>query len=165
MTHTHRILINVDTRLVDTTELELVHQVVVHLFTINLYTQFVCIEWSETIGKAFLDEVVPHIQLVFRSHADCNVDRTFPIGFRQHFKHHQLALVKGAFAFQRDVHVVGDRVARYHHAAAAYGFFIHLHDNAVGRNYLQVLVFAAYPVFQYVFEFVRIFTEFFFYVY
>ena len=66
VTHTHRILVNVDTRLVDTTELELVHQVVVHLFAINLHTQFVRIERSETVGKTFLNEVVAHIQLVLR---------------------------------------------------------------------------------------------------
>jgi hypothetical protein len=83
----------------------------------------------------------------------------------KHFEHHQLTLVEGAFAFQRDVHVVGDGIAWYHHSAAAYGFLIHFHHDAVGRDYFQVLVLAAYPVFQYVLEFVRILAEFFLHVY
>ena len=165
VTHAHGILIDVDARFVDAAELELVHQVVVHLFAVYFHTQLVGIEWSETVGETLLNEVVAHVQLVLRPYADCDVDRTLPIGFRQHFEHHQLTLVEGAFAFQRDVHVVGDGIARYHHSAAAYGFLIHFHHDAVGRNYLQVLVLAAYPVFQYVLEFVRILAEFFLHVY
>ena len=59
--HTHHVLVDIDTRLVDTAELELVHQVVVHLFAVNLAVQFVRNERCETIGKTFLHKVVAQI--------------------------------------------------------------------------------------------------------
>ena len=108
--------------------------------------------------------MITHAEVVFRTYADCHVDRTFPIGFCQHFKHHQFALIKGAFAFQWDVHVIGDTVARYHHAAAAYSFLIHLQYNAVRRNYFEIFIFASYPIFQDVLQFVRVFTELFLHI-
>ena len=164
ITHTHSILINIDTFLINSTEFELVHQVVVHLFAIQLDTSLFSIKRSEAVSQTFLNEVVAHAKVVFRTYADCHVDRTFPIGFRQHFKHHQFALIEGAFTFQWNVHIVGDTVTRYHHTTAAYCFLVHLHHDAVCRNHLKVIILAAYPVFQDVLKFVRIFSEFFLHI-
>ena len=100
ITHTHSILINIDTFLINSTEFELVHQVVVHFFAIQLDTCFFSIKRSEAVSQTFLDEVVAHAKVVFRTYADCHIDRTFPIGFSQHFKHHQFALIEGTFTFQ-----------------------------------------------------------------
>ena len=108
VTHAHGVLVDIDARLVDATELELVHQVVVHLFGVYCHARLTGVERSETIGKTFLNEVVLHVQLVLPAYADSDIDGAFPVGLAQHLEHHQLALVEGAFAFQRNVHVVGD---------------------------------------------------------
>ena len=149
--HAHHVLVDIDTRFVDTAELELVHQVVIHLFAVYLAVQFVRIEWCETVGKTFLHKVVAHAQMVFASYGDCHIDRTFPVGIGKHFEHHQFTLVEGAFRVavgvsKGDCHVFGDRVAqsfRYLHAGAAYGFFVHLHYNAVRRDKRQLDIFSS----------------------
>ena len=114
--HAHHVLVNVDTRFVDTAELELVHQVVVHLFTVDLAVQLVRIERSEAVGETLLCEVVAHAQMVFASYGDCHIDRSFPVGIGKHLEHHQFTLVEGAFRVavgvsKGDCHVFGDRVA------------------------------------------------------
>ena len=178
--HTHHVLVDIDTRFVDTAELELVHQVVVHLFAVNLAVQFVRIERCETVGKTFLHKVVAHAQMVFASYGDCHIDRTFPVGIGKHFKHHQFTLVEGAFRVavgvsKGDCHVFGDRIAqsfRYLHAGAAYGFFVHLHYDAVRRDkrqldifsslfekLFQLVVLAEHPAVDDFFQFVWILTE------
>ena len=62
------------------------------------------------------------------------------------------------------MHIVGDTVTRYHHTTAAYSFLVYLHHDAVCRNHLKVIILAAYPVFQDVLKFVRIFSEFFLHI-
>ena len=171
--HAHGILVDIDAGLVDAAELELVHQVVVHLFAVYLHAGLVRVEGCEAVGETFLDEVVVQAELVLLSYADGDVDGTLPVGFGQHFEHHQLALVEGALGMvvalrilgaELDRHVVGDGVARQQHAAAAYGFLVHLDDHAVRGDYLQFLVLVAYPVLQDVLQFVGILTEFLLYV-
>ena len=102
VTHAHGVLVDIDARLVDATELELVHQVVVHLFGVYCHARLTGVERSETIGKTFLNEVVLHVQLVLPAYADSDIDGAFPVGLAQHFEHHQLALVEGAFALYSD---------------------------------------------------------------
>ena len=178
--HTHHVLVDVDTRLVDAAELELVHQVVVHLFTVDLAVQLVRIERSEAVGETLLCEVVAHAQMVFASYGDCHIDRTFPVSVGKHFEHHQLTLVEGAFRVavgvsKGDCHVFGDGVAqrfRYFHAGAAYGFLIYLHDDAVRRDerklylfscllekFFQLVVLAKHPAVDDFLQFIRILTE------
>ena len=164
--HAHCVLVDVDARLVDASELEFVHQVVVHLLAVDGCFECFRIERGEAVRETFLDEMPAHIQLVVRAYGDGHVDGAFPVGVGQHLEHHQLALVEGAFGvalfvFERDVHIVGDGVAqrcRDHHTRTAYGFFVDLDNDAVGR-YHRLSVFGAYPVFQDILQFVRIVSE------
>ena len=99
---------------------------------------------------------------------------------RSHFEHHQFTLVEGAFRVavgvsKGDCHVFGDRVAqnfRYLHAGAAYGFFVHLHYDAVRRDkrelyilaglfekLFQLVVLAEHPAVDDFLQFVWILTE------
>ena len=95
--------------------------------------------------------MVAHAQMVFASYGDCHIDRTFPVSVGKHFEHHQFTLVEGAFRVavgvsKGDCHVFGDRVAqsfRYLHAGAAYGFFVHLHYDAVRRDKRQLDIFSS----------------------
>ena len=178
--HTHHVLVDVDSRLVDTAELELVHQVVVHLFTVDFAVQFVRLERSEAVGKTFLNEVVIHAEVVFAAYGYCHIDRAFPVGVGQHFEHHQFALVKRAFrvavgVFQRDSHIFGDRVTqgfRYLHAGTAHGFRIHFHHDTVRRDQrkfdslsafleqlLQLVVLAEHPAVDNLLQFIRVLSE------
>ena len=46
VTHAHCVLVDIDARLVDATELELVHQVVVHLFGVYCHARLTGVERS-----------------------------------------------------------------------------------------------------------------------
>ena len=108
--------------------------------------------------------------MVFAAYGDGHVDRTFPVGIGKHFEHHQFALVEGAFraavgVSQQDSHVFGDGVAqcfRYFHAGTADSFLVDLHYDAVGRDDTQSFLIRAYPVFEDILQFVRVFSELFF---
>ena len=100
VTHAHGVLVDIDARLVDATELELVHQVVVHLFAVQAASELHVVERSDAVGQTFLQEVVGQVQMVFRTYGDGHVDGTFPVGIGQHFQHHQLTLVEHVLAFQ-----------------------------------------------------------------
>ena len=178
--HTHHVLVDVYARLVDAAELELFHQVVVHLFAVNLAVQLFRIERSEAVGETFLREVITHTQMVLSAYGDCHIDRTFPVGVSEHFEHHQLTLVERTFrapigVSEGDRHIFGDRVAqsfRYLHAGAAYSFFVYLHHDTVGWNQrelyilsglfeklLQLVVFAEHPAVDDFLQFIRVLTE------
>ena len=74
LSHTHHGFIQVDVVLVDASELELVHQVVVHLFTIDAGIELRGIERSDAISQTFLHEIVTQVQVVFLSHSNSHVD-------------------------------------------------------------------------------------------
>ena len=88
-----------------------------------------------------------------------HVERAFPVGLRNHFQHHHLTLVDGAFAFERDVHHVGNRIGGNHHARAFHGFLVHRHHDAVGRENLQVRVVVQYPVPDDVLQLIRVVAQ------
>ena len=92
--------IQIDVRIVDSSELELVHQVVVHLFAVQAASELHVVKRSDAVGQTFLQEVVGQVQMVFRTYGDGHVDGTFPVGIGQHFQHHQLTLVEHVLAFQ-----------------------------------------------------------------
>ena len=168
--HTHYVFVDVDARFLDAAELELVHQVVVHLFAVDLAVQLVRIERSEAVCQTFLREVVVHAEVVFTAYGDSHVDGTFPVGVGKHFEHHQFALVEGAFRVavgvsQQDGHVFGDGVAqrfRYFHAGTADSFLVDLHYDAVGRDDAQPFLIRTNPVFEDILQFIRVFSELFF---
>ena len=58
--HTHHVFVDIDARFLDAAKLELVHQVVVHLFAVDLAVQLIRIERSEAVCQSFLHEVVVH---------------------------------------------------------------------------------------------------------
>ena len=129
LTHSHDGFIQIDVVLGNVSELEFVHQVVIHLFGINAGIELGRVERCDAICQTFLHEVVAHVQVVFRSYGDGHVHRSFPIGVCQHFQHHQFALVKGAFAFQGNVHVFRNFTIQCfwnHHARTLDGFLIQL---------------------------------------
>ena len=56
--HAHDCLVNIDIRIVNASELKLVHQVVIHFFRIDACVECCGIERSDAVGKTFLNEVV-----------------------------------------------------------------------------------------------------------
>jgi len=163
LSHTEYGFVQVDVILVNTTELELVHQVVIHLFAVQTGIELGGIERSDAISQAFLHEVVTQVQVIFLSHGDGHVDWAFPVGVGKHFEHHQFALVQHALALQRDAHVFRDFTVQgtwYHHARTLDGFLVQLDDDAVGRNDLLTELRFAYPVAKDVLQFVWVLAEF-----
>ena len=88
-----------------------------------------------------------------------HVERAFPVGLRNHFQHHHFALVDGAFAFERDVHHIGNGISGNHHAGAFHGFLVHCHYDTVGREDLQVRVVVQDPVPDDVLQLVRVVAQ------
>ena len=134
LAHTHHSLVDIDIRVVDSSELELVHQVIVHFLAVDACVQPGGVERGDAVGKTFLHEVVAQIQMIVATHRNSHVQRTFPVGICQHLKHHQLALVQHTFAFQGDTHVIGDFTMQgvgNHHARAFHCLLVQLDDDAV----------------------------------
>ena len=139
LAHTHHSLVDIDIRVVDSSELELVHQVIVHFLAVDACVQPGGVERGDAVGKTFLHEVVAQIQMIVATHRNSHVQRTFPVGICQHLKHHQLALVQHTFAFQGDTHIIGDFTMQgvgNHHARAFHCLLVQLDDDAVRRYQL-----------------------------
>ena len=139
-------LIEIDARLVDASESKARHEVLVHLLRIDVHSALGRVERRDAIDKAFLHEVVVEVPVVVRSDSHGNVERPLPVALGYHLVHHHLALIDSALALQADVHLVGDAVARYHHAAAADSVLVDGEDDAVGRYEAQLGVVAEHPV-------------------
>ncbi len=137
LSHAEYGFVQIDAVLVDTAELELMHQVIVHLFTVDTGIELGGIERCDAVCQTFLHEVVAQIQVIFRAHGDGHVYRTLPIGIGQHFEHHQFALVQHALILQRNAHVFRyfamERIWN-HHARTLDGFLIQLDDDTIGRD-------------------------------
>ena len=99
--HAHHRLVEVDARLVPTTELELVHHVVVGLLRIEvLGTGSLRGERGDAVGKSLLHEVVAEVHIVLGAYGQRHVDRSCPVGVGNHLEHHQVALIEGTLAFE-----------------------------------------------------------------
>ena len=138
---------------------ELVHHVVIHAFSIDHTSARFRVERSNTTSQTFLHEVVTKVSVIIRPHSSGHVERTFPITMRNHFEHHHLALIDGAFAFEGDVHHIGDRVGGNHHARAAHRLLVHCHYDAVGGENLKVGVVAQNPILDDVLQLIRVVAE------
>ncbi|MBR6913184.1 MAG: hypothetical protein IKN34_05185 [Treponema sp.] len=131
--HAHHCLVEVDAGLVDTTELEAMHHVIVGLLCIEVLDARNRLaiasggEWSDTIGQTFGNHVVAQVDIVVVAYADSYIDRTLPVALSQHLQNHEVALIQCTLACQRDNHLVGDRVGSHQHTTAAYGFLIDSH--------------------------------------
>ena len=78
--HTHGSLVDIESLLLQVTELESGHDVVIGLLSIEvLRTWLVGGEWSDTVGKTLLYEVVAKVHIVLLSHGKSHVDRTCPV--------------------------------------------------------------------------------------
>ena len=78
--HTHGSLVDIESLLLQVTELESGHDVVIGLLCIEvLRTWLVGGEWSDTVGKTLLYEVVAKVHIVLLSHGKSHVDRTCPV--------------------------------------------------------------------------------------
>ena len=101
VTHAHNCLVEIDTLLIDTTELELIHYVVVGLLCIEvLGTGSLCGERGDAIGKSLLHEIIAEVHIVLGAYGQRHVDRSCPVGVGNHLEHHQVALIEGTLAFE-----------------------------------------------------------------
>ena len=156
VTHAHHGLVEIESRFVEAAELESLHHIVVCLLRVEvLSVALVCGKRRDAVGESLLDEVVAEVHVVLLSHGHRHIDRTHPVALCDELEHHEVALVEGVLAFQRDYHAVWNGVARHHHAALAHGVLVYRHIECVGRDEVAVLVAAALPVFQHVLEFER----------
>ena len=174
--HAHHRLVEIDATLLQTAELEAVHDVVVGTLRIEVLHSWqrlavvLCGERCDAVGKTFGDDVVAQVDVVVVANADSHIDRTLPVALVEHLQNHQVTLVEGALAFQRDDHLVRDGVAGNQHATLADGFLVNSHIERVRRNdvavvvlaeehlqdlLLVVLPLAANPVLQHVLQLVR----------
>ena len=107
--HAYHGLVEVNVRvLFQSAVFELVHHVVVHSLAVNGAAALLGVERRDAAGKAFLYEVVAQMSVIVGTYCRRHVERAFPVGLRNHFQHHHFALVDGAFAFERDVHHIGE---------------------------------------------------------
>ena len=154
VTHAHNSLVEIDTLLVDASELEAVHDVVVGALRIEILHASDGLaaigggEGRDAICQALGNGVVAQIDVVILSHGDSDIDRTGPVTLCEHLENHQVTLVKGVLARERDGHAVGNRVGSHHHATLAHSILVDGHIDGIGGNEVQVLILGTYPVFQ-----------------
>ena len=154
VTHAHNGLVEIDAALVDASELEAVHDVVVGALRIEiLHTSdgFAAIgggEGRDAIGQTLGNGVVAQIDVVILTHGDSDIDRTGPVTLCEHLENHQVTLVKGVLARERDGHAVGNRVGSHHHATLAHSILVDGHIDGIGGDEVEILVLGTHPVFQ-----------------
>ena len=104
--HAHYRLVEVDARLVDATELEAVHHVVIGLLCIEVLDtgnrpSFVCgRKRRDAVGQTLSDNIVTQIDVIVVAYRHCYIYRALPVALREHFQNHQVTLVECTFAFQ-----------------------------------------------------------------
>ena len=99
--HAHGGLVDVESLLLQVTKLESCHDVMICLLRIEvLGTRFVGGEWSDTVGKTFLYEVVTQVHVVVFTYGQGYIERASPVALCQHLQHYQVALVERTLALQ-----------------------------------------------------------------
>ena len=158
--HAHHCLIKIDARLVNTTELELVHNIVICLLSIEVLSTW-CIggEWCDAVCQSLLNKVVAQVHVVLSTNGCCYVDRTCPVALCNHLKHHQVTLIQSVLSLQRDYHLIGYRVTGHHHSALTYSFLVDGYIYCICRNNVQILVCCTNPVLKYILKFERFVAE------
>ena len=160
ITHAHGCLVDIETLLLEVTELESGHDHMIGLLCIEaLCTRNIRCEWSDAVYKTFLYEVLAKVHVIFFTHSECYVERTGPVALCQHFQHHQVTLVESALACQRNNHLVRDRICSHHHAALLYCLLVDSDIEGIGWDEVHIRVLAAYPVLQNVLQLERLIAK------
>ena len=158
--HAHHRFVEIDALLGHVAVFEAFHHVVVHFFAVKvLGTRNIGGERCDAVGQTLLYEVVSQVHIVVLPHGGGHIHWSCPVALGKYLKHHQVALVQRVLAFERDHHAVGNAVGRHHHAAPLDCLLVDGDEEGVSRNEMGVIVRAAYPVFQDVAQFERLFAK------
>ena len=126
-THTHNRLIDVDFRISDIAEAELLHEVVEHALCV--YFLILRSKWSDARCKSFEHQELLETGLRIAAERRAHIERTRPIVVSEHLIHHHIVFVESALSFEGNHHLVGDAVfsVRQFHSAAQNGGFVYGH--------------------------------------
>ena len=135
--HAHHGLVDVESLLVKSAELESVHEVVVGALRVEVACpRSVGSERGYAVGQAFLHKVVAKVHVVVLAYGQRYIYRTRPSALGYHLKHHQVALVESVLSLERNDHLVGYGVGCHHHAALLHGLLVDGHVERVGRYHV-----------------------------
>ena len=158
--HPHHGLVDIQPRLREATIAEAFHHVVIGGHGVEvLGPRHVRGERRDAVGKALLHEVVAEVHEVLLAHGHCHVEWTRPVALSYHLEHHEVVLVEGILALERDDHAVGDSVRCHHHAALAHRVLVDGDEDGVGRYDMEVLALGAHPVLEDVLQLERVVAE------
>ena len=116
ITHAHHRLVQIDAFLVDASEFEAVHDVVVSALSVeilhagNVLAANADREGTDAVCQTFGDGVITQVDVVFITHRYSDIDGTYPVALSEHLQNHQVTLIQSMLASQRDDHLVRDRV-------------------------------------------------------
>ena len=98
--HAQNGLVEIEIGIVDATELEAVHHVVIHLLGVDTLACLLGVERSDAVGKTFLHEVITQVAIVLRTDGHGHIERTLPVAAGEHLIHHHLTLIDRTLSLQ-----------------------------------------------------------------